>query len=157
MKARVYIETSVVAYLAARPSRDLVSAAHQQITQEWWETRRKTFDVVASQLVVQEATSGDRDAAGTRLAILETVELLAVTEEAVTLARILIEKGVLPQKAAGDALHIAIAVTNGVEYMITWNYRHLANATMRQAIERVCRDQGYEPVIICTPEELLEE
>jgi hypothetical protein len=84
------------------------------------------------------------------------MELLAVTEEALTLAQALVETGPMPPKAAEDALHIAIAVTSGVEYLLTWNCTHLANATMRREIERICRARGYEPVIICTPEELLE-
>jgi predicted nucleic acid-binding protein len=156
MKAKVYVETSVISYLTSRPSRDVVIAGHQQITRDWWQTQRETFDVVASQLVVQEASAGDPIAAQQRLEVLATMALLAVTEEALTLAQALVAPGPLPPKAAEDALHIAIAVTSGVEYLLTWNCTHLANATMRRAIERLCRTRGYEPVIICTPEELLE-
>ena len=156
MKAKAYIETSVVSYLTARPSRDIVMAAHQQITHDWWQTRRQTFDLVASQLVVQEAGAGDQEAAQARLDVLESIELLAVTEEALVLAHALVEIGPLPPNAVEDALHIAIAVTNGMAYLLTWNYKHLANAAIRNAIDNVCRSQGYEPVIICTPEELLE-
>ena len=156
MKAKVYVETSVISYLTSRPSRDVVTAGHQQITRDWWQTQRETFDVVASQLVVQEASAGDPTAAQQRLEVLAAMELLAVTEEALTLAQALVETGPMPPNAAEDALHIAIAVTSGVEYLLTWNCTHLANATMRREIERICRARGYEPVIICTPEELLE-
>ena len=156
MKAKVYVETSVISYLTSRPSRDVVTAGHQQITRDWWQTQRETFDVVASQLVVQEASAGDPTAAQQRLEVLAAMELLAVTEEALTLAQALVETGPMPPQAAEDALHIAIAVTSGVEYLLTWNCTHLANATMRREIERICRARGYEPVIICTPEELLE-
>ena len=156
MKAKVYVETSVISYLTSRPSRDVVIAGHQQITRDWWQTQRETFDVVASQLVVQEASAGDPIAAQQRLEVLATMELLAVTEEALTLAQVLVATGPMPPKAAEDALHIAIAVTSGVEYLLTWNCTHMANATIRRAIERLCRARGYEPVIICTPEELLE-
>jgi len=156
VKAKVYIETTVVSYLTARSSRDVVIAGHQKITRDWWQTCRERFDLVASQLVVREASAGDPKAAKERLDILTTLTLLEVTEEAVTLAHELIATGVVPEKAAEDALHLAIAVTNGVEYLLTWNCKHLANATMRTKIEDVCRAAGYEPVIICTPEELLE-
>lgn len=156
MKAKVYVETSVISYLTSRPSRDVVIAGHQQITRDWWQTQRETFDVVASQLVVQEASAGDPIAAQQRLEVLTAMELLAVTEEALTLAQALVETGPMPLKAAEDALHIALAATSGVEYLLTWNCTHLANATMRREIERICRARGYEPVIICTPEELLE-
>ena len=153
---RVYVETSVVSYLASRPSRDVVVAGHQQTTHEWWRTRREGFELVASQLVVQEAAAGDEAAAKARLAVLEQIDLLEVSEVALGLAKGLVEAGAIPREAAADALHIAIAVTNGVDYLLTWNYRHLANARMRTAIERVCRRHGYEPAVICSPEELLE-
>src|SRR5215813_9370663 len=156
MRAKVYIETTVVSYLTARPSRDVVIAGHQQTTHEWWETSRDKFDVVASQLVVREAGAGDSQAAQERLAVLSTLTLLEVTEEALALAQEIIRAEAVPEKADVDALHVAIAVTNGVEYLLTWNCKHLANATLRAKIEEVCRSAGYEPVIICTPEELLE-
>ena len=156
MKAKVYIETTVISYLTVRPNRDVVIAGHQKITRDWWQTCRERFDVVASQLVVREASAGDSRAAQERLEKLAMLTLLEVTEEAVSLAQELLSTGAVPEKAAEDALHLAIAVTNGVEYLLTWNCKHLANATMRTKIEDVCRSVGYEPVIICTPEELLE-
>ena len=156
MKAKVYIETTVISYLTVRPNRDVVIAGHQKITRDWWQTCRERFDVVASQLVVRKASAGDSRAAQERLENLATLALLEVTEEAVSLAQELLSTGAVPEKAAEDALHLAIAVTNGVEYLLTWNCKHLANATMRTKIEDVCRSVGYEPVIICTPEELLE-
>jgi predicted nucleic acid-binding protein len=156
MKAKVYIETSVISYLTSRPSQDVVIAGHQQTTRDWWATYRAQFDVVASQLVVQEASAGDPQAVQQRLAVLAELELLAVTAEAIALAHALVEGGPLPAQAAEDALHIAIAVTNGIEYLITWNCKHLANASMRKDIDRIRRLRGYEPIVICTPEELIE-
>ncbi|MGH7963795.1 MAG: type II toxin-antitoxin system VapC family toxin [Candidatus Binatia bacterium] len=156
MRAKVYIETTVISHLTSRPSRDVVIAGHQKITRDWWQTCHDRFDLVASQLVVREAGVGDPQAAKERLKSLATLTLLEITEEAVTLAQELVSTGAVPAKAAEDALHLAIAVTNGVEYLLTWNCKHLANATMRTKIEDVCRSAGYEPVIICTPEELLE-
>ncbi len=157
VKQKVYIETSVISYLTSRPSRDLIVAGHQRLTQDWWERRSGDFHLVASELVLQEAAAGDEDAAGARLKVLNDLELLAVSKEAMDLAAALVEPGPLPKNAAEDALHIAISVTNGVDYLLTWNCRHLANAAMRSSIESLCRENGYEPAIICTPEELLEE
>lgn len=157
MKPKIYIETSVVSYLTARPSRDLIIAANQQITQEWWQVRRSEFDLYVSQMVVQEASVGDPTAAEQRLQVLDETPLLELTEEAVTFAEKLVQEGALPPNAVEDALHIAVAALNGMDYLLTWNFKHLANATMRYRIEQVCRQMGYEPPIICTPQELLEE
>ncbi len=99
---------------------------------------------------------GDIEAAQERLNVLNTMTLLEVTEDVITLAQNLVDTGAVSEKAVEDALHIAIAVTHGVEYLVTWNCRHIANAIVRPLIEEVCRDAGYEPIIICTPEELLE-
>ena len=157
MKPKIYIETSVVSYLTARPSRDLIVAANQQITQEWWQVRRTEFDLYVSQIVVQEAGSGDPTAAQQRLQVLDEILLLELTEDAVTVAEKLVQDKALPPNAVEDALHIAVAALNGMDYLLTWNFKHLANATMRYKIEQGCRQMGYEPPIICTPQELLEE
>ena len=156
MRPTAYIETSVVSYLTARPSRDVVVAAHQEITREWWRDAPARFALVASALVVAEARAGDTETARSRMTALEAVTLLDATPDAEELARKLLDFGALPRQAADDAAHIAIAVTNGVNYLVTWNFRHIANATMRTRIERVCRQSGYEPPVICTPNELME-
>lgn len=134
MTERVYIETTVVSYLTARPSRDVVVAGHQQVTHEWWDTRRQSYDLCVSQLVLQESAAGDPQAAQDRLAVLQAMTLLETTPEALALAKELIRAGALPDKAGDDALHIAVAATQGVRYLLTWNCRHLANATMRPLI-----------------------
>ena len=157
MKPKIYVETSVISYLTARPSRDLIIAANQQITQEWWQVRRTEFDLYISQMVVQEASAGDPVAAQERLQVLDETPLLELTEDAATFAEQLIQQGALPPKAVEDALHIAVAALNGMDYLLTWNFKHIANATMRYRIEQLCRQMGYEPPIICTPQELLEE
>ena len=156
MKPTAYIETSVISYLAARQSRDVVVAAYQEVTREWWHTASGRFDLVASELVVTESEAGDADAAHARLELLESITLLDVNERSEELTRLLLRFGAVPHQAAADAAHIAIAVTNGVDYLVTWNFRHIANAAMRSRIERVCRQAGYEPPIICTPNELME-
>lgn len=155
MAERVYIETTFVSYLTARPNRDLVIAAHQQITHEWWDRWRSSFELCVSQLVVSEAGAGDPIAAQERLQILKPMTLLETTADALYLAKDLISMGALPAKAADDALHIAVAAMNGVSFLLTWNCRHLANATMRPMIEAVCVAKGLRAPIICTPEELM--
>jgi hypothetical protein len=154
---RVYIETSLVSYLTARPSRDLVVAARQQITLEWWERRRRDFRLVTSQLVLDEASRGDADAARLRLALLEGVVLLQVTPEAEELAHAIISEGVLPDRAFADALHIAVATVHEVDYLVTWNCTHIANAEILPRVGRTCRTFGFNLSFICTPDELLGE
>ena len=156
MKPKIYIETSVVSYLVARPSRDLIMAAHQQITDEWWQEKRYLFETYASQLVLTEAKAGEVEMAEKRLKVLKNIKLLEITKEAVTLADDFINRGPLSEKSAEDALHIAITVVNGLDYLLTWNCKHIANARMRDKIEQLCRARGYVPTVICTPEELLE-
>ena len=145
----------MISYLVSRPSRDLVVAAHQQITRQWWEERRESFQLYVSQMVIQEAGSGDPAAAQRRLGELAGIPLLGLTDEAQALARELVENGALPKQAVEDALHIALATVHGMDYLLTWNCRHIANAQMREAVVSVCMMRGYEPPVICTPEELM--
>ena len=153
-KPSVYIETSLVSYLTARPSRDLLVAAHQQLTVAWWDEHRTRYELFTSQVVLAEARAGDPEAAQRRLAVLERLPLLDVADTAIALAARLVTGRALPAQAAQDALHLAIACVHGMEYLLTWNCTHLANARLRSRIEQVCRDSGYIPPIICTPEEL---
>lgn len=157
MKPRVYLETTIPSYLTAWPSRDLVRAAHQQLTREWWDQRRPRFELFISQVVLGECQAGDPAAAAGRLVVLQDLPLLEQTEEATRLAQALVEQVPLPDRATVDALHIAIAAVHGMDYLLTWNCTHIANATLRDPIESVCRAGGYEPPAICTPEELLSQ
>ena len=157
MKPRVYLETTIPSYLTAWPSRDLVRAAHQQITRDWWDRRRAEFELYISQVVLRECQAGDATAPAERLKILQDLPLLEQTEEATRLAQALVDRVPLPERAAVDALHVAIAAVHGVDYLLTWNCTHIANATLRDPIESVCRENGYEPPAICTPDELLAE
>ncbi|MGH8476700.1 MAG: type II toxin-antitoxin system VapC family toxin [Methylococcales bacterium] len=155
MKLRVYIETSIPSYLTARRSRDLIAIANQELTQEWWETRKDEFDFVISEFVLREASAGDPVAASNRLAAIAGIPELNITEEVGQLARILIEQIPIPEKAQLDAFHIAVAAVHGIDYLLTWNCTHINNAALRPKIEAICRSQGYEPPVICTPQELL--
>ncbi|PID76502.1 MAG: DNA-binding protein [Deltaproteobacteria bacterium] len=156
MKPTVYIETSIVSYLTAKLSSDLRAAACQSITTEWWERQRKNFELYISEFVIVEASRGDKNAAKLRLAALKELTQLKVTEDAKILANKFITEGALPAKAKIDAFHVAVAVTSGIEYLLTWNCTHIANATMYPKINKTCRLYGFEPTIICTPSELIE-
>jgi predicted nucleic acid-binding protein len=151
-----YVETSVVSYLTARPNqRDLIVAAHQELTREWWENRRKNFILFASAVVIEEALRGDQLFSQARMALIGQMRLADVTPAARELAaRLLLEAG-LPAKANADALHIAICAVNGIDYLLTWNCTHLANAFMIPRVNNICRAAGFEPPYICTPEELM--
>ena len=155
MLPKIYLETTIMSYLAARPSKDLITAAHQQLTHEWWQSRRDDFDLFSSQLVVQESSAGDAGIAQSRLQLLSGIPLLVVNQACVLLGHALVDRGPIPKKAAVDALHIAIATVHGMDYLLTWNCKHIANAEMQTAVNRICRGAGYEPPVICTPEELL--
>lgn len=155
MRARVYLETSIVSYLTARPSRDVLVVAHQQISLDWWAHRRKDFELVTSALVVREARRGDPVAAGRRLELLEGVQRVEVTESAQELASTIVEKGLLPQVAYPDALHLATATVHGVEYLLTWNCTHIANAEILPRVAEICERFQLSLPYVCTPEELL--
>jgi len=156
MKPRVYIETTVISYLTARPARDVVIAGHQQSTRDWWATASERFELVISELVREEAGAGDPDAVRARLTLLASLALLDATAEAQELAERLVSASAVPETAMRDAAHIAIAAANGIEYLVTWNFRHIANAVTRPQIESVCRQASFESPVICTPEELME-
>ena len=156
MPVRVYIETTVVSYLTARPSRDVVIAGHQQVTHDWWNSRRPNYELCVSELVLDEAGAGDAQAAQERPLLLKPILVIETTTAAFELAEELLQAGALPAQAADDALHIAVAATKGIPFLLTWNCRHLANAMMRPIIETVCKAKGFKAPIICTPEELLE-
>jgi hypothetical protein len=131
-------------------------AAHQQATSEWWVRKRGDFDLFVSQLVLREASAGDADAAVRRLAYLDGVPLLDLNDQSLNLAQRLLTDAAIPAEAEQDALHVAVAAVHGMDYLLTWNCRHIANATMRSRIDGTCTDAGYDAPVICTPEELLE-
>jgi hypothetical protein len=155
MQPTVYIETSIVSYLAAYPSRDLITAAHQQITHSWRQERRPDFSIFTSQVVLDESRAGDPQMAERRLDLLKDIPLLELTPEAAELAAALIQRLPLPPRAGADAAHIAVATCHRIEFLLTWNCTHIANASLRTRIEKICREQGYSAPVLCTPEELI--
>jgi hypothetical protein len=152
---RVYIETTIPSYLAAWPSRDLLQAARQQITHEWWTSQRQGFDLCISQIVLDEAAAGDTDAAERRLPFLRNLPLLDITDAVRDVAKVIMGSGLLPQKATRDGVHIAVSSVHGVDILLTWNCQHIANAAIMKELGEVVARCGYELPILCTPEELL--
>ena len=153
----VYIETSIVSYLTSRPSRDLRAAAWQETTIQWWEQERPKYDLATSELVLAEARAGDADAAQRRVEALDGLPLLDVTNDARDLASRLITDGGMPADAAADALHIATASVHAMDYLLTWNCRHIDNAATKPIVRSICAVAGYTCPEICTPLELLSE
>ncbi len=151
----VYLETTFISYLVARPSRDLIVAGHQQITQEWWANRHNEFECRVSQVVVDEASVGDPAEVQKRLAIVGGLPALDVTANATTLAKAIMAAAILPPHLVRDAAHVAVAAVHAVDYLLTWNCKHLANAQIARRIARVCENLGHRMPIICTPEELM--
>lgn len=139
MEPKVYVETSVLSYLVARPSRDAVTAGRQVITRRWWETEREKYMLVVSEAVEAECERGDPDMVKLRRG----------------LARLLVVPGAIPEKAAPDAVHIAAAAVEECEFLLTWNFRHIANVRIRREVERILAHHGYTKTTICTPEELV--
>ena len=156
MKPKVYLETTIVSYLTSWRSPELVTAANQEATRDWWDARKDNFEIFISEAVIEEASAGDEDAARKRLEVLRDVPELDITDEARELAKALVARVPLPENAQVDALHIAVATSHGVDYLLTWNCRHIANATLRHQIETICQSAGYEAPVICTPLELME-
>jgi predicted nucleic acid-binding protein len=153
--ASVYLETSIIGYLASRPSADIVFAANQLMTLEWWGEHRSSFELFVSQAVIDECSAGDPMAARERLKFLDGVPVLATNAATLSLAEALMRRVGLPSKAAVDAIHIATAALNAIDYLLTWNCKHIANPAFRRRIEDVLHDTGHRPPIICTPQELL--
>jgi len=154
MKRKIYVETSVISYLTARPSKTIIGAAHQQITLAWWDLR-SDYELFVSQSVWLECAAGDPVAAQKRLAALVGIPVLAVTQDMIRLADAFIEHAIIPAKAIEDALHIAVSTLHHVDFLLTWNCRHIANPVIQEKIALHLEQLGLFLPIICTPEELL--
>jgi predicted nucleic acid-binding protein len=153
-KKKVYLETSVISYLTARPSRDVIKLAKQELTREWWDKNRAAYDLYVSTPVRDEAGKGDRDAARRRMEIMDGLTVLQTTAEALALANRIAVANVLPAKATLDILHISISAVHGIDYLATWNCKHISNAVLKEKILEEIVKSGYTPVDMTTPEHL---
>ncbi len=152
----VYIESSVISYYTARRSRDLIVAAHQEITLDWWEKALPSFEPFVSQIVIDEISRGDLESAQKRLNAIHNFNILEMTDKAAAIAKLYYSALNIPEKAINDAFHLALAVYHGIDYLVTWNCTHIAAGRVISIIQNINDNQGYQTPIICTPEELME-
>ena len=152
MKPRIYVDTSVVSYLTAKPGHDAVALARQIVTIEWWSAASFRYELVVSDFVQEEVSVGDPNAAGRRLEAIRDLTRVDIDDPDVEkLAQALTQRGALPASARVDALHIAAAACNGIEFLVTWNYKHLANPSQFEFVEHVCADCGYQDPVWSHP------
>ena len=157
IKSRVYLEPTVVSYLAARLSKNPVLAARQRASRQLWEDYTDRFEFVISDIVSNEVQLGDPNAAQRRLEVISSLRVLELLPEIDVLGQKLLDTGAVPRNSEPDAQHIAIATVHGVEYLVSWNHKHIVNENRRERINSVCRATGFQPTTICTPMELMED
>jgi predicted nucleic acid-binding protein len=155
MKESIYLETTVVSYYTSKPSRDIIVLAHQQITRDWWTTAAKRYDIYISQIVVEEARSGDPDAAGKRMQILKEIHHLELNPAVEKMAQVYKDKLKILPKAIRDAVHLAVASIHNMDYLVTWNCAHIANGEVVKKLLKINESFGIKTPVICTPEELM--
>lgn len=157
MKPSVYVETSIISYLTSRPSRNRADSVRQRTTKEWFRQYASRFELIISELVEVESRRGDPDASARRLAALESMKVVPTDTRALEITELLIERGIVLESVPADAMHIAMATVGGADYLLTWNCKHIANATIRNRIEELLGRLGWACPIICTPDVLLED
>ena len=154
MKPIVYIESSVVSYLTSRPNRDVIIAGRQATTLDWCENQRQRFELRISILVEEEISRGDSKAAQLRLETVADIPSLTISHDATKVADLLLAKGAVPKGNEEDALHIGIAAAQGVDFLLTWNFKHINNAETKEAVIKIVESCGYKCPQLCSPEEL---
>ncbi len=155
MAETIYIETTIPSLYVARPSAQLVEAARQRLTKIWWDDNRSEYDLVCSQTVIDECARGEAEMADNRIALLDGVPLLELTNEVLNVAQDLVNREIIPTKAADDAVHIAVASVHEIDYLLTWNCKHIANPHNWRRISDCLSAHGYRASVICTPEDLI--
>lgn len=157
MKPKLYLESTIPSYLAARPSRDTILIGQQKCTRDWWNKRAAHFEIFVSEVVVGEISDGETAMAARRMELIKPFALLESNDAVKALTRALVHGGPLPEKAARDAAHIALSAVHGMHFLLTWNCTHIANAMMYAKMREICAAHGCECPVICTPDELLAE
>lgn len=155
MNETVFIETTIPSYYVVRRSRDIIQAARQELTVEWWDRRRGNYRLFSSAIVISEVGQGDVAMSKERLALLDGIPLLPISDSVTDLAKELLRLDVVPTKASDDAFHIACAGVHGMDFLLTWNCTHIANPHNRRRIEKCFSRHGMRMPVICTPEEFL--
>jgi|ERR1043166_4257812 hypothetical protein len=154
---RIYIESTIPSYVVARPARDLLQAARQQITRDWWDLKREQHELFTSQVVLDEIASGEAAMARQRLDMVARIKLLDLTDEAKGLTKQILSSGLLPAGADRDAAHIALATVHEMDVLLSWNCRHIANAAIQVRLRRLAGNAGFALPVLCTPDELTGE
>lgn len=155
--ATAYIETTIPSYYTARNARSILQASRQLATREWWDGGCSGFELVTSTETLNEAGEGDREMAKARLELLRGIRILPVTEAAGELARALVSSGLVPAIASPDAVHIALASVYQIDFLVTWNFKHIANPHTRERMRTRINDSGFRMPVMCSPEELLND
>ena len=153
-KPTVYLETTIPSFLTSRPSNNVVIAGKQEVTRQWWNIRRDKYQLYTSQYAIDEASSGDPVAAARRIEALDGIDLLEVDEDVITLAEKIMMHGLLPPKASTDAAHIAVAARHSLNFLLTWNCTHIANAEILVKLNYIVAEAGFYLPTVCTPDEL---
>ena len=154
MPASIYIESSIISYLTSRPSRDVVKAGRQAITSDWWLNSKSQYEVYISALVEEEISGDDPTAAAKRLEAVVNIPSILITAETQLLTDALVASKAVPDNSVRDALHIAIAATQGIDYLLTWNFKHIHNAETKAFIAHIVEADGWVCPILCSPEDL---
>ncbi|MXY99198.1 type II toxin-antitoxin system VapC family toxin [Candidatus Poribacteria bacterium] len=157
IKPRVYIEPTVISHLVARPSNDAILASWQKASRQLWEDYADKFEFVISPIVRAEIQRGDPTAAQQRFEVVSLLRILELFPETDILAQKLLDSGAVPRNSLTDAQHIAIATVHRVEYLVSWNHKHIVNENKREHINQVCREAGFQSITICTPIQLMED
>ena len=153
---RIYVESTIPSYVVARPARDLLQAARQQLTRDWWDLQREQHELFTSQVVLDEIAEGEAAMAKQRLDLMSGITVACATEDVEILTQSILDSGVLPPDADRDAAHIALATVHEMDILLSWNCRHIANAFIQAKLRKVAEAAGFTLPVICTPEELLE-
>ncbi len=156
MKPTVYIETSIIGYLTTKPSSDLLTAAHQQLTLEWWQQIQPQVNCFVSPFVIEEVSNGNPEAANRRLQVVSHLPILQANEEVKKLADTYFVAISLPERARLDASHLAMAVWHQIDYLLSWNCKHIVSARVRKIVQELNQQRELSTPIICTPTELME-
>ncbi len=155
--ATAYIETTIPSYYTARNARAILQASRQIATREWWDGGCSGFELVTSTETLNEAGEGAPDMAIQRLAMLRDIRVIPVTIDVANLARLLVASGLVPDIASPDAVHIALASVHQIDYLVTWNFKHIANPYIRERMRVKIDDSGHRMPVMCSPAELLND
>jgi len=157
MKLKIYLDTSVISYYVKKTEYDILEQAHYQLTRQWWRKFATHHSLFISVFVINEIEKGDKHAAMKRLKAVEGIPILDTSVSVDRLSRIIVKELNIPEKARMDGYHLAVAAMNSQDYIVSWNFKHMANARVRRIYKAICGEEGLVCPDISTPEEMLGE